>query len=1108
MTKRSFYSLYLLLLIFLSFSCQSNEEGVNNPTDKPITASKDALFQKLASTETGIDFLNKVEDGKDFNVLTYRNFYNGGGVGIGDINNDGLDDVFFTANMESNQLYLNQGNLKFKNISETAGIAGKRGWSTGVSMVDVNNDGFLDIYVSNSGDIAGDDRTNELYINNGDLTFTEQAKKYNLADEGFSTHASFFDYDLDGDLDCYILNNSFKDPSKLASFSKTRDIEDEMGGDKLMRNDNGVFKDVSYTAGIYKSSIGFGLGVSVSDINGDYFPDIYISNDFWERDYIYINQGDGTFSEELTERVNICSVSSMGADIADLNNNGYADIFTTDMLAADNYRLKAHTMFDPVYLDDLQSRSSFHYQVLQNCLQINNGKGEFQEVANLSDAAATDWSWGALIFDFDNDGWKDIYVCNGIYKDIMDQDFTNFLADRDEVKKIVQEKGKFDFRDFLPFMKSSPLHNYAFLNQQNNLFKNNAVELGFVEAEFSNGAAYGDLDNDGDLDLVINNVNMPASVYQNTASEKGNHFITIDLKEENSKNPMAIGATVKVITAEQTYSQQHYVARGFQSSVAAGLLFGIGVITAIDKVEIIWPDKTIQIVENPPIDQSLTITKNTNKKVNTLAKTRVDYVLKSTDIIIGNSQHKESNFNDFDFERLLPRMLSTEGPKIEMGDLNGDGHMDFVVLGATSDVDKVFLQNATGKFERKENPAFLEDLSFESTCAALFDNDKDGDLDLVIGSGGNDFGKGMDGFLLRFYENDGQGNFTKNETLAPPAGGQFSVIAPNDFDRDGDIDLFVGARSIPGNYGLTPRSFLLKKSGATWRDITKKELATIGMVTDATWTDYDADGDADLMLVGEYMPITFFANEGTTFKKKLTIEDSEGWWLDINANDIDKDGDMDFVLGNWGLNSKFKASPTYPIELHTKDFDKNGKSEFVLNWKAPADNKIYPFHTKMDMTAQLPHLKKKFLKYDDFAKADYETLFTNAERKGAVGRKAVTLQTAILRNNNGMYELEALPIEAQVAPMFASAVEDFNQDGRQDIWMSGNFYGLKPEVGRHNDSKGVLLLGQADGQFKVANELTTPIAGEVRDAHILTNNQQQRLLLIGMNNEEIKVLNW
>ena len=1106
MTKHSLHILLIFSLLIL-FSCQSNEGDTGTTTPNTITSPKDALFQKLPAAQTGIDFINKVEDGKDFNVLTYRNFYNGGGVGIGDINNDGLDDVFFTANMESNQLFLNKGNLQFENISEKAGIAGQRGWSTGVSMVDINNDGFLDIYVSNSGDIAGDDRANELYINNGDLTFTEQAKKYNLDNEGFSTHASFFDYDLDGDLDCYILNNSFKDPSKLASFSKTRDIEDKFGGDRLMRNDNGLFKDVSKEAGIYRSAIGFGLGVSVSDINGDYFPDIYISNDFWERDYIYINRGDGTFSEELTDRVNICSVSSMGADIGDLNNDGHADIFTTDMLAADNYRLKAHTMFDPVYLEDLKYRSSFHYQVLQNCLQINNGNGEFQEVASMSDAAATDWSWGALIFDFDNDGWNDIYVCNGIYKDIMDQDFTNFLADKDEVKKIVQEKGTFDFRDFLPFMNSTPIHNYAFVNQQNAIFKNKAIELGFSEAEFSNGAAYSDLDNDGDLDLILNNVNMPASIYQNTANQKGNHYLTIQLKDEASKNGMAIGATVKVKTATNEFVQQLYVARGFQSSVTADLLFGLGTATSVDQIEVIWPDKTVQIIANPAIDQKLTITKNTNQKVKSAKQTK-EYLLKVANRIVGNAAHKENRFNDFDFERLLPRMHSTEGPQIEIGDLNNDGSTDFVLLGATGDVDKIFLQTADGQFIQKENPVFAEDLIFESTCAALFDNDKDGDLDLVIGSGGNDFGKGMDGFLLRFYENDGQGNFTKNASQAPPAGGQFSVIRPHDFDKDGDMDLFIGARSIPGNYGLTPRSFLLKKSGTTWRDVTKKELGTVGLVTDAVWTDYDGDQDDDLMLVGEYMPITFFTNEAGVFQKSVTIPNSEGWWLDITANDLDKDGDMDFVLGNWGQNTKFKASSDKPLELYVKDFDKNGKSEFILNWKAPADDKLYPFHSKMDLTAQLPSLKKKFLKYDQFAKADYETLFTAEERKGTIKRKAVTLSSAILRNNEGTYELETLPLAAQISPMFASAIADFNQDGQQDIWMSGNFYGLKPEVGRHNDSRGVLLLGQANGQFIAENDLVAPISGEVRDAKILINNQQEQLLLIGINDEPIQILNW
>ena len=1101
----SFLSFLLLFSFLLSqLACQSENKQSN---DDSSSLPENTLFQKLAPTMTGVDFINNVEDGKEFNVLTYRNFYNGGGVGIGDINNDGLDDLFFTANMASNQLYLNKGNLKFENISKKAGVAGQKGWSTGVSMVDINHDGWMDIYVSNSGDIAGDDRANELYINNGDLTFTEKAVEYNLDNEGFSTHASFFDYDLDGDLDAYILNNSFKDPSKLASFSKTREIDDPLGGDRLMRNDNGLFSDVSKETGIYTSNIGFGLGVSVSDLNHDYLPDIYISNDFWERDYIYMNQGDGTFSEELSDRVSICSVSSMGADIADVNNDGHFDIFTTDMLAADNHRLKVHTMFDPFYLENLKYRSSFHYQILQNCLQINDGTGMFQEVANLSEAAATDWSWGALIFDFDNDGWNDIYVCNGIYKDIMDQDFTNFIADRDEVKKIVTEKGSFDFRDFLPFLSSTPIHNYAFVNQKNGLFKNQAAALGFTEAEFSNGAAYGDLDNDGDLDLVINNVNMPAGIYENKSNEKGNHFIKIQLSEEG-KNRNAIGATVKVTTSENEYYQQHYMARGFQSSVGSGLLFGLGTTNTIQSVEVVWPDKTVQVIDKPPVDQVLTIVKNTSEKVNPYSGNQPKPLFYRKEVITGNSRQQENNFNDFDFERLLPRMLSTEGPKIEIGDLNGDGLTDVLSLGAAEDVDKIFFQNERGQFERGDIPDFEIDKSYESTCAAIYDVDGDGDLDITIGSGGNKFGKGMGGFLLRQYENDGQGNFQKSLPKTPLAGGQFAILSPHDYDKDGDIDLFAGARSIPGNYGLTPRSFMLQKTGSRWQDITRKELGTAGMVTDAAWIDFDNDGDDDLMLVGEYMPITFYKNNKGEFKESVRIPDSEGWWLDITASDLDNDGDTDLVLGNWGKNTKFKASPRQPIELYVKDFDKNGKSEFILNWKAPGDQNRYPFHTKMDITEQMPSLKKRFLKYKDYADASYETLLTAQERKGAIRRKAVFLESAILRNNNGQFELEALPLGAQIAPMFASVVEDFNKDGYKDIWMSGNFYGLKPEVGRHNDSRGVLLLGQPNGSFEEAPQLTLPVKGEVRDVKILETAQNEKLMFIGINNEEITVLGW
>ena len=1087
-------------------SCQDNSH-----TDKLLSElSKNYLFNKLDSTDTHIGFINRVVNGEDFNILSYRNFYNGGGVGIGDFNNDGLDDIVLTSNLEANRIYLNLGNLKFEDITISSGISGHEGWSTGVSLVDINADGFLDIYISNSGDTQGENRKNELFINNGDLTFIDKAAEYGLDNAGYSTHASFFDYDLDGDLDCYLLNNSFRDPKKISTFKNTREIDDPLGGDRLMRNDNGYFKDVSKEAGIYTSTIGFGLGVSVSDINGDYWPDIYISNDFWERDYLYINQGNGTFSEELPQRIDICSVSSMGADIGDLNNDGAPDIFTTDMLAADNYRLKAMTMFDPVYIEDLKYRSSFHYQILQNCLQINNGEGQFQEIASMSGVSATDWSWGALIFDFENDGWSDIYVCNGVYNDIMDLDFVDFIDDKDMVKKVVEEKGRYDFRDFLPYLPSNPLYNYAFVNQRNKQFKNKAQELGFTDAEFSNGAAYGDLDNDGDLDLVINNVNMPASIYENSASLNDNHYIKVNLQDFSSENTFAIGATVKVVTSSgEVFTQQHYLNRGFQSSVAPGLFFGLGLSTSVSQIEVVWPDQTVEILPLDLIDTTIVIKKSETKnlaKVKANSSKNPSILKEENGLIQGDSKHLENRFNDFDHERLLPRMHSTEGPKIEVADINGDGLEDFLVLGATGDVDKLFFQNSNGHFERQLVPDFDQFVDFESTCAVFFDNDLDGDLDLLIGAGGNELSKGIDGFSLRYFENIG-GQFYYRKEQTPPAGGQVSVIKAADFDNDGDQDLFIGGRSIPGNYGLIPASFLLRHDGGTWTNITDESLGTAGMITDAIWTDTDQDNDLDLIVVGEWMPITFFINDGSTLKIGTHINNSEGWWLDINANDIDNDGDMDFVLGNWGLNTKFKATSDRPLTLDVKDFDKNGKTEFILSWTPPMDDRSYPFHTKMDITGQMPFLKKRILKYADYAQMDYQTLFTAEERKGAQHYEAKYLKSAILRKYGGSYQLEELPFEAQVAPMFTSVIDDFNHDGIKDIWLGGNFYGLKPEVGRHDSSKGILLLGTANGSY-LSDLSTASISGEIRDAQLINGHNDQKLILIGRNNDVLKVVGY
>lgn len=1086
--------IYFLLFSLTCWSCSKENSSV------PKTDSK--LFTRIDPLSSGIDFVNEVIDGEKFNILTYRNFYNGGGVAIGDINNDSLPDIYFTANQKKNKLYLNKGNFVFEDITEKAGVSGSKPWSTGVTMADVNGDGFLDIYVCNSGDVDGADKENELFINNGDFTFSERAKEFNLNNEGYSTHAAFFDYDLDGDLDCYVLNNSFKDPGKIELYKKIREEANDIGGDKLMRNDGNVYVDVTREAGIYSSDIGFGLGVAISDINADHLPDIYISNDFWERDYLYINQGNGKFKEDLINRLNYCSVSSMGADIADINNDGSPEIFTTDMLPADNKRLKTTIAFDPYHLEDMKYRANFHYQMIQNCLHLNNGNGDFQEIAFLSGVAATDWSWGALIFDFENDGNKDIFVSNGIYRDIMSMDFRDFLADAEKQNP----KVKIDYPALIAQIPSQPLKNYAFQQTANLKFIDQANRLGLSEPSFSNGSAYGDLDNDGDLDLVVNNLNAPSFLYKNEADKKfANHFLKVKFKGQQ-QNSFGIGAHVTVKTNKRIHVLENFNTRGFESSIEPMLLFGLGESDSINEVTVTWPDKKTQILKDIKVNQSITLDYK-DATISNLVNSKfpkAEFEEISKQAIRGDARHVENRFNDFDQEILLTGMLSTEGPRLVIGDVNHDNLEDFLLLGAAGDPDKLFLQQTNGEFIFKANNSFTKDAGFESTCGAFLDQDGDGDLDLLIGSGGNESRVDNLNYIVRFYENDGRGNFVGDPHHIPQVIGNFATIETSDIDMDGDLDVFLGARTIPGNYGLPPQSYLLKNDNGNWTDVTPASIGNIGMVTDATWADVDSDSDKDLIVVGDWMAITIFTNVNGTFGSPVVIPNSKGWWKRIESSDIDKDGDIDFVLGNWGLNSKFVASPTKPITMFVNDFDDNGKSEFIINWYAPLDNRAYPFAPKQELTSQLPGLRKSILKYEDYSMKTYDSLFKSDVRSKSIPYEVNYLQSAILWNNGTTYSLEALPVEAQLSPVFGIIANDLDGDGNTDIWLGGNFYSLKPQVGRNDASRGVFLKGGLNRTFtyQPQQRVGLYVEGEVRDASIITSGKAIRII-VARNNAPI-----
>ncbi|MEJ0104817.1 MAG: VCBS repeat-containing protein [Bacteroidota bacterium] len=1081
--------LFFTVVIFIS--CDSGKNNTGH-----------TLFE--LQRNTGINFENTLQDSKEFNVFKYRNFYDGGGVATGDINNDGLPDIFFTGNQVSNKLYLNKGNFTFEDISVKAGFTEKKQWSTGVTFVDINNDGWLDIYVCNAGNMLDSTlRRNQLFINNHDLTFTESAARYGLDNAGYSIHASFFDYDMDGDLDCFIINNS-PIPVNTLNYANKRDLPVNEwklpdflkgGGDHLYRNDEGKFVEVTREAGIHGSLISLGLGVTVDDVNGDNYPDIYVSNDFFERDYLYINQKNGTFKDELEGWLEHTSLSSMGADIADINNDGFPDIFTTDMLPGDEYRLKTTTSFDSYNVEQLKQRSGFYRQYMQNTLQLNNRNGKFFDIAYFGGVATSDWSWGAMMFDADNDGFTDIYVCNGIARDITDQDFIDFFAN-DIIQDMALSGRKEEINSIIDKMPTTPVLNKFYRNKGNLKFDDIGEKWGISQPSFSNGASYADLDNDGDLDLLINNVNGPAFIYRNNSHEQGkNHYIGFKLSGSN-KNTFAIGTYIKVYADSQVLSRTVMPSRGFQSSIDYKVEVGLGNIPKIDSVLITWPDLMTSRLYNPPLDTVLAINQKTaaDKQTGIIAENKT--LLKN--VPVNFEKHKEDAFVDFYMEQNLPRSLSKQGPVAACGDIDKDGLEDIYIGGAAGQGGQLYVQKKNGFF-KKEQQVFTKFIQNEDGAAVFFDADGDNDLDLYVGTGGNNMPPNNAYFRHRLYKNDGKGNFSWDSLAFPPNESNISIAIPYDFDKDGDLDLFIGGRNVSYFYGKSPRSYLMVNDGkGHFTDMTNsisKEIADIGMVTGAAWANITGDSDKELVITGEWMCPRVFSYSNNQFREVVTnLKDLFGWWQTISAADFDNNGYDDLIIGNIGENFYLSPGKDTPVKLWMNDYDQNGSIDKILT--RTVKGKDMPVFLKKEITDQIPGLKKQNLKYAQYASKSIQDLFSPALiAKSTVKQFNYPSSIIAMNDGKGNFTVNRLPDEVQFSSVNTATCIDLNGDKMPDLVLGGNIADFLPQFGRLDASEGHVLLNLGKGIFQYIDP-----AGSGLKARGITRNI---VILNGMNKQYI-----